>query len=203
MSRQTIIGFDGIDGSGKTSLIERLMQDNTLKGKCVFSGGGNPPSPYDQQMYSMMPRYRDSFDALKLFVRAMLFRYSKMPSNKIILSDRTLISALLFYKSISELANIHDQEFCEEIERRLQEYKPNLSVIILLNVFEARKRIIRRREPIRPVEEMVFQELYAEHLAKIQPSSNTLIIDTGNLDADEVHDLVKQRITSTFSDLLQ
>lgn len=68
MSELLIIGFDGIDGSGKTSIAKRLVADSVLKEKCVFTHCGSPPSPYVDKMYSILHTFKHSYDALNLLV---------------------------------------------------------------------------------------------------------------------------------------
>lgn len=198
MSELLIIGFDGIDGSGKTSIAKRLAADGVLKKKCVFTHCGSPPSPYVDKMYSILYTFKHNFDALNLLVADLLFRYSHLPKGKIILSDRTFISTLVFYKAISELSGIWNGDLHDRIESHLHEFKPLLSVILLANVDEARRRISQSGRPFKVVEEKPFQLSCAQHFEEIsrsRPSDETLVIEANALNEDEVYALVRKRLT--------
>jgi len=203
MSELSIIGFDGIDGSGKTSIIKRLMSDNALKEKCIFTNCRNPSSPYVEKMYSILHTFKENFDALNLLVEDLLFRYLHLPKNKIILSDRTFISTFVFYKAISELSGIWDEDLHNRIKSYLQEYEPRLCVILLVDVDEARKRITQIGRPFKVVEEKPFQNLCAHYFKEVKPSDKILIIDTNALNESEVYTLVREGLASLDLDCPQ
>ncbi len=194
MNNLLIIGFDGIDGSGKTSLISKLMSNKKLEGICVYTKCGNPPSSYSKKMYSILHTFKESFNPLELFVEDLLFRYSQMPIDKIILSDRTFISASVFYKSTSELMCKKNDELNKKITFYSQIYEPCLSIILLANIETARKRISQSGRDFKSVEEIPFQNLCNMYFSQIKPSKKNLIINTLNFNKGEIYNMVKTKI---------
>lgn len=194
MNKLKIIGFEGIDGSGKTSLIKRLLSDELFNDNSLYTTRRNPPSPFVEKMYSIIHTFKESFNALDLFVKDMAYRYSKMPLNKIIFSDRTFISAIIFYKSIKEISNITDTELYNKINEYSKIYDQDLTIVLLTKVEKARERIYKNRESLMPVEDIEFQKVCANKFEMIKPSKSKLIINTYDLNETEIYNIVKKRL---------
>lgn len=203
MSKLSLIGFDGIDGSGKTSLIRSLMRDRILENKAIFTTRRDPYSPYVEEMYSVIHTFKDSFDALNLFVMDLQYRYSRMPFNRIILSDRTFMSAVVFYDSISALSRVRDKALCGRIKSLSQKYQPCLSVVLLVDVDEARRRIYRERKSFTAVEEVPFMSLCASRFAEIESSGNVLVVDTNHTNMVDTYNIIRERILALGLDPLR
>ena len=195
MNKPLIIGFDGIDGTGKTSLIEKLKSDSAFKEKVIATRCREPPSPYIEDMYIQMQKYKESFEAVELFAKDLEFRYSKMPENKMILSDRTFFSALTFYNAISELSGMRDEQLCDKLIQGLQKYHPTLSIILLADVNTTRKRMIKRKKALQVTDEIGFQKACAKNFADINLLKNPFIINTKKLTKERVYNCVKEKLS--------
>lgn len=191
MNKLKIIGFDGIDGSGKTSLINKLLSDNK---DYLLTTRRNPPSPYVDRMYEIIHTFKQSFDALNLFVEDLFFRYEQLPHNKIVLVNRTFISALVFYKAISELSGISDTALQDRIKEGLLKYPSQLSVLLLAGVDEARERILKNGTPFAPVEELPFLTSCDKYFREAEIPGQVLVIETDNLNEAEVYAAVSKKI---------
>jgi len=189
-----LIGFEGIDGSGKTILINKLLSYKNLSKKVIFTTRRNPSSPFVEEMYAAMPNFKKEFKALDLFVEDMFYRYSVMPENKFIFSDRTFTSASIFYETTAEQGNISDSALRQKIQQGLQTYSPLLTIILRVDVDKALDRIYYERGKFSPVEEPEFLAGCSRRFAAIKSNKQTLVIDTSNLTEIEVFDAVKDRV---------
>ena len=203
MTDHYIVGVDGIDGSGKTSLLTALSLDASLRDKTILTTRRSPPSPYVDRMYAVMPTFADSFDALWLFVKDMEFRFSHMPLGRVVLSDRTFLSTCIFYDSISEMSSIEDKALSSRIASLSEEYRPRLRVILLSTVARAQRRIAASRTSFAPVEDESFQIHCARRFAAVPHSDKVLVIDTNERAEAEVYRAVRHRVIALCSRLLQ
>jgi len=203
MNKLQIIGVDGINGSGKTSLIKKLMSNTLLKDKFIFTTRREPASPYVEEMYSIINQFKESMEPLGLFVKDLQYRYSVMPSDKIIISDRTFRSAEIFYNAVSELSKIQDAELYHKIINLAEQYKPVLNIVLQAKIDETRKRIWKERQKFKPIEEIGFQILCAKGFERLVTLDNTLNINTNGISEKEVYNSVIKKINSLNLKLLQ
>ncbi|MBD3252284.1 hypothetical protein GF386_00960 [Candidatus Pacearchaeota archaeon] len=200
MNNLKIIGIDGIDGTGKTSLIGKLVSDN----ECfVLTTRRNPSSPYVNEMYRVIHTFKQDFTALSLFVEDLFFRYEQLTSDKIALADRTFISAMVFYKSISELSRISDDNLYERINEGLLKYPSQLSIFLLASVERARERISKSGRPFAPVEEVPFLTSCDRHFREFNIAGDFLAVETDDLDENEVYEKVHKKIIESGLDHLR
>jgi len=203
MNKLQIIGIDGINGSGKTSLIKKLMSNTLLKDKAVFTTRRKPISPYVEEMYSIIGQFKENMKPLNLFVKDLQYRYSVMPSDKIIISDRTFRSAGVFYNAVSELSKIQDEKLYRGIINLVEEYKPVLNIVLQAEINETRRRIWKGRQKFKPVEDIDFQILCAKGFERLATLDNTLNINTDSISEKEVYYSAMKKITSLNLKILQ
>lgn len=194
MNNCYIIGFDGLDGTGKTTLIEKLISNEPFLNKAIFTTRKKPVSPYVNKMYEIIHKFKENFEALELFVEDIAYRYSVMPKNKIIFSDRTFESARIFYEGIKELSGIEDENLEKRIADYNNKYRPIINVILLGDVPVVRKRIYENRGFFTPVESEDFLTVCAKRFNSITEDEKVLKINTNLLDKYEIFNIVLNKL---------
>jgi len=198
MGNLTIIGSDGINGCGKTKLLKRIIDDSDLGPRCVYTHTRFPSSPYVEEMYLIIHKYRTDFKPLELFAKDMNFRFSQMPEDKIILADRTFLSLSIFYDEISRLSKIQDLNLQREINQYKAKYVPKINILLLTDPQRALQRITSSRKNIKPVEELDFMRACEQRFEKIKPAENVLVVDANNKTEEEVFLIVTKRIKESL-----
>lgn len=188
-----LIGFDGIDGCGKTTLAKRI-ESSEFGLECVYTHCRFPMSPHVKEMYSILHRYRTDFRPLELFAKDMHYRFLQMPRGKIILADRTFLSLSIFYEEISNMSKIRDPILQEKIEELKRVHNPRLNILLFVDPNIALRRIIARRGKLKPVEELEFMGACEERFEKIRPSEEIMTLDTNNQTEERIYEIVAREI---------
>lgn len=178
------VGFEGIDGSGKTTLIAQVLQNLTIAGLEAIKTREPGGTPAGQAIRTLL---QHATVELSPMAEAFLFAADRaehiatvvkpaMQRNKIVLSDRTYVSSLV-YQTESTLT----QATIEEINKiALQGYYPDLIVYVNIEPEEARKRFMQRPEMQTRFEARglnFFRNVHALYAEVLKTLPNVLIID--------------------------
>lgn len=148
--RGLFVAFEGIDGSGKTTLIAHVQQALSEQGNAVIKTREPGGTPAGQAIRTLL---QHSVAEISPLAEAFLFAADRtqhiatvvkpaIAQGKIVLSDRTYISSLV-YQTEAHLS----RQTIEDINRiALQGCYPDLVVYVDIEPEEARKRFMQRPE---------------------------------------------------------
>lgn len=204
-NRGIFIGFEGIDGSGKTTLIAQIFKNLTDEGLSVVKTrepGGTLAGQAIRNLLQHAPVQLTPLTEAFLFAadRAEHIQTVIQPAlkeGKIVLSDRTYISSLVYQaeKNIT-------QETIQEINNiALQGCLPDAIVYIDLEPEEAGKRFMQRPETRTRFEARglaFFKNVHQRYAKLLSQFSNVFLVD-GNLETTKAADLITKKILTAFT----
>lgn len=178
------VGFEGIDGSGKTTLINQVFQNLVAHGCPAIKTREPGGTPAGQAIRTLL---QHSTVELSPLAEAFLFAADRTEhitnvvkpatsQGKVVLSDRTYISSLV-YQTEATLA----RATIEEINKiALQGCYPDLVVYVDVQPEEARKRFMQRPEQQTRFEARglpFFKNVHARYAVLLKTLPNVLYIN--------------------------
>jgi dTMP kinase len=199
------VGFEGIDGSGKTTLINLVLQKLSALGHSTLKTREPGGTPAGQAIRTLLQHSTVDLSPLS---EAFLFAADRtehiatvvkpaLKQGKIVLSDRTYVSSIV-YQTEKTLSG----ETIQEINRiALQGCYPDLIVYVDLDPEEARKRFMLRSETQTRFEARglaFFKNVHARYANIIELLPNVLHID-GIEDAETNAQAVAEKIIADLA----
>ncbi len=199
------VGFEGIDGSGKTTLMAQIFKNLSDQGYDVLKTrepGGTPAGQAIRTLLQHSPVQLSPLTEAFLFAadRAEHMQTIVKPALKegsIVLSDRTYISSLVY-----QAENNITQETIQAINTlALQGCSPDLVIYIDIDPEEACKRFAQRSETKTRFEArgVNFFKNVHERYAKLLPQLPNVFVVEGRLDPISAATLATQKICSLFN----
>jgi dTMP kinase len=188
------IVFEGIDGSGKTSLIESLFNDEELAKRFNIKIKKEPFNrKFIEESFKKMKNLNDKNKAILLtlaFAYDRVFleeEFSKFYNNSLVLSDRSFISSLAYQSLFLELKWV----YC--VNKHFK--KPDLVIYLDVDVEEALKRInLRNEKNIDYFEKKEFLEKLKISYNKVLNFLKEKGIKVFIVNANEPFDVVKSKV---------
>ena len=199
------VGFEGIDGSGKTTLIAQVLQNLEVLGLSALKTREPGGTLAGQAIRNLLQHATVELSPL---AEAFLFAADRtehigmvvkpaMKRGGIVLSDRTYISSLV-YQTEATLT----RQTIEEINRiALQGCYPDLVIYVDLSPEQARDRFMQRPETQTRFEARgltFFKNVYARYAEIIKTLPNVLVVD-GMLSTEKAAQAVTDKIIADLA----
>ena len=198
------VGFEGIDGSGKTTLIAQIFKNLTDRGYDALKTREPGGTPAGQAIRTLLQHSPVPLTAL---TEAFLFAADRsehihtvvkpaLNENRIILSDRTYISSLVYQTE----HNITQKTIMEINAIALQGCEPDLIVYIDIAPEEAGKRFMNRAETNTRFEARgigFFKNVHDRYATLLPQLPNVFVVD-GLLDPLTAAERITQKICESF-----
>jgi len=191
-----LICVEGINGAGKSTLINKLLKSD-LGEKLEFTTRRLPRSPFVEKMYNIIHEYKSSFQPLELFVDDLYFRYSILPKNKFILSDRSFISAHVFYNVVSKLMRKEKSSLLRKIEIGIEKFKPEIIIFLKIEPHIAYQRLKVKQESNLMRSDFEFLSLCSQEYARVMPFYSKLF-KILEFDSSKLNESNLFKIVSTY-----
>lgn len=199
------VGFEGIDGSGKTTLIAQVFKNLTELGHDTIKTREPGGTPAGQAIRTLL---QHSPVALTPLTEALLFAADRsehihsvvkpaLAKNCIILSDRTYISSLVYQTE----ANITQKTILEINNIAMQGCTPDLIVYVDITAEEAGARFMQRAETKTRFEARgisFFKNVHNRYAQLLPTLPNVFVVD-GTLSPLEAAEQVTLKICNSLS----
>lgn len=199
------VGFEGIDGSGKTTLIAQVLKNLTELGYSALKTREPGGTPAGQAIRTLL---QHSPVPLTPLTEALLFAADRaehihtvvkpaLKNNAIVLSDRTYLSSLVYQAE----SNISQQTIQDINNIAMQNCVPDLIIYIDIQPEEAGDRFMQRAETRTRFEArgLSFFKNVHDRYTKLLPTLPNVFIVDGRLDPATAANTITQKICDSFT----